>query len=66
MSEPTLHNQMETTTDTTTDMPYTVRLAALDRAINFLQHSHRTDAASADEVVASAARFEEYLKGDES
>jgi hypothetical protein len=55
----------ETMTDTTTDMPYTIRLAALDRAINFLQHSHRTDAASADEVVASAARFEKYL-GDGS
>jgi len=53
-----------TDTDTTTNMPYTIRLAALDRAIDFLQHSHRTDAVSPDEVIASAARFEEYLNGD--
>jgi hypothetical protein len=51
-------NQMETVMPDTT---FDVRLAALDRAIDFLQHSHRTEAADAEEVVAWAARFERYL-----
>jgi soluble P-type ATPase len=49
------------TIDTLTDMPYTVRLAALDRAITFLRHSNQTEADSA-EVIATAARFEKYLQ----
>jgi hypothetical protein len=43
---------------TTTDMPYTVRLAALDRAIDRLQANHE---ASPDDVVALAEKFEKYL-----
>lgn len=46
-------------TDTlTTDMPYTVRLAALDRAINRL---HADREATPDGVVALAEKFEQYL-----
>jgi hypothetical protein len=54
-------NQMESTVGVWTPSTFEQRLAALDRAINYAHNCTFGNQMSADDVVALADQFEQYL-----